>query len=148
MIRMKIYNSGQSLFEVVVAIGIVSGILVGIISLATHSVNNSIFSRDKSQAQVYTQEALEWLRGQRDMGWDSFASHSNGSGITWCMDNLAWGNSGPCGSNETISSTNFRRQAELKTESPDEIFITVSTIWESGGRSHKAQASTKLNNWK
>ncbi len=139
---------GQSLFEVVVAIGIVSAILVGVMSLATHSISNSTFSREQALAQTYTQEAVEWLRGQRDADWDTFIGHASSTGTAWCLQTLSWDNSGACGVSETISGTNFRRQVELSIISMDEIEVVVGTSWEGKGGQHKSEVTTKLNNWK
>ncbi len=144
---MKKNYTGQSLFEVVVAIGIVSAILVGIMSLAAHSLSNATFSRDQAMAQTYNQEALEWLRGERDKDWAAFAGYSSYSGADWCLQTLGWDNSGFCSSTETIPGTNFRRQVQLSSVSTDEIMVTVSTYWEGRGGLHKAQTYTKLNNW-
>ncbi len=139
---------GQSLFEVVVAIGIVSAILVGVMSLATDSISNSTFSREQALAQTYTQEAIEWLRGQRDMDWDTFLGHASGGGTVWCLQTLSWDNSGACSLSETIPGTNFRRQVNLSTVTMDEVRVVVSTYWEGTGGQHKAEVTTKLNNWK
>jgi len=144
----KNISQGQSLFEVVVAIGIVSAILVGVMSLATHSISNSTFSREQALAQTYTQEAVEWLRGERDMNWDTFSANSSGTGQTWCLSALSWGNAGSCSPSEVISGTNFAREATLTMVNQDEIHVLVSTSWEGKGGQHEARIQTKLNNWK
>lgn len=73
---------GQSLFELVVAIGIVGLVLVAIVSVATISVRNTTFSKEQSLASRYTQQAMEWLRGQRDTDWDDFKGRGSASGTT------------------------------------------------------------------
>ena len=75
MNKKKITNFGQSLFEVVFAVAIAAMILVGIVSLATTSTRNSIFSRNNSQATKYAQEVVEWLREERDKDWINLSSH-------------------------------------------------------------------------
>ena len=57
---------GQSLFEVVVALALCALIIIAVVSLATNSIQNSNFSKNKSVAASYAQEAMEWLRGQKD----------------------------------------------------------------------------------
>ena len=67
-------QSGQSLFELVVAIAISALIIVAMVSLAVNSIQNSNFAKNKALASSYAQEAMEWLRGQRDSGVDAFIS--------------------------------------------------------------------------
>ena len=40
-------NKGQSMFEVVIALFIIAMIIVGVVSLTTVSVSNSVFSKIK-----------------------------------------------------------------------------------------------------
>jgi Tfp pilus assembly protein PilV len=91
---------GQSLFEVLVAVGISALILLGVVSLATSSVRNSNFSKNNSQATKYTQEEMEWLREQRDADWSAFMSSVGGGG---CSGTLSWG--GNCSINPTFIRT-------------------------------------------
>jgi Tfp pilus assembly protein PilV len=74
--KLQITNlgKGQSLFEVVVAVAISALIIVAIVSLAINSIQNSDYSRNKTLASTYSQQATEWLRGQRDSGPDAFFS--------------------------------------------------------------------------
>lgn len=147
---MKKFFFGQSLFELVVAIGIVGLILVAIISVATVSVRNTTFSKEQAVATRYTQQAMEWLRGQRDTDWDSFKARGTASGVTWCLNNLNWSSAGGCG-NRTIANTNYKREAELVYNAAavsDEVRVTVVTSWEGSSGVHEARASTTLTNWK
>jgi Tfp pilus assembly protein PilV len=91
---MKITNleRGQSLFEVVVAVAITALIIVAIVSLAVNSIQNSNYSRNKTSSSTYSQQATEWLRGQRDIDpgdfFGTYATVLAPSG--YCLPTLAW----------------------------------------------------------
>ena len=59
-------NKGQSLFEVVFAVGIAGLIVTGIVSLANRTLGNSNTSRDRSLASRYAQDMTDCLRELRD----------------------------------------------------------------------------------
>ena len=61
-------NSGQSFFEVIIALALVSIVLVSLVMLAAVSVRTTTFARTKNNATRLTQEAIEWARSQRAVG--------------------------------------------------------------------------------
>ena len=67
--------SGQSLFEVVIAIGVAAMILVGAVSLSTTSLRNTNFSKNNALATKYAQEGSEFIRQKRDEGWDTYMTN-------------------------------------------------------------------------
>lgn len=141
-------NQGQSLFELVVAIGITGLVLVAIMSLAVKSLANATYSKNKTLATRHTQEAMEWLRAQRDISWSVFTSQASPNpGKTYCLSNLSF-TSGACG--PTIPNTIFTRQAVLVYYSgpPEKVEATVTTSWFSSlDRQHQSRAATVFTNW-
>ena len=146
--------SGQSLFEIVVAIAMVALITVAIVGLATVSVRNSSFSEEKTSANFYTQEAIEWLRRYRDeQGWFYF---SEKVGI-WCFPTVSesdWeGNASSelCVSTEPgdhIGSTVFLRNVTLSEgDLSDTIDVDVDVYWEDSKGAHNAKISTTFSKW-
>ncbi|MFC1710226.1 prepilin-type N-terminal cleavage/methylation domain-containing protein [Patescibacteria group bacterium] len=110
---------GQSLFEVVIALAVVSLVAVAIVGLATVSVKNSTYSDDKTSANFYAQESIEWLRQFRDENtWADF--YVNGDvapdGKTWCLPKVTevvWDDNaseGTCNADDIIDGTNFTRE--------------------------------------
>lgn len=83
---------GQSLFELVVAIAISALIITAMVSLATNSIKNSNFSKNKAVASTYAQQATEWLRGQRDSDVSLFIvrATSGSSPAGYCLPDLTW----------------------------------------------------------
>ncbi len=145
-------NKGQSLFELIVAVAFISLVVLAVIGLATKSIDNSSFSRNRTLASRYTQSAVEWLRSQRDNDWNAFASRAQG-GRTWCLRTLtSFNNPGPCGSGEYVLGTNnFWREAILDYNPgpPPRVEATVITSWRgSSDKIHESRATTVFTNWK
>jgi Tfp pilus assembly protein PilV len=141
-------RKGQSLFEVVFALGVIGIVMVGIVALATTSIRNASFSRNQSVATRYMQEGVEWLREQRDLDWDTFRSYA---GNTWCLNGsplASWGAAGGCGGG-TISGTIFTREVALSQISvtPPIIEADVTVVWQDAQGLHDARTVTRLTSW-
>lgn len=139
---------GQSLLEVVVAVGISALILVAVASLAAGSVRTSSYNRNNAIATKYAQEALEWLRTQRDEDWSDFINNIVSGG---CSGSFSWG--GDC----TIDPV-FNRSASFlcsasSVEMPcnasaDTVDVTVSVTWTDAQGIHEVRSATKFTNWR
>lgn len=140
-------NKGQSLFEVVIALAVISMIIIGVVILGTNSIRNSSFARDKTLATRYAQEGTEWARGQRDNSWSTFYSHATDS-PTWCLSSLSWGNRGNCGTNDVISGTPFQRQLIFSIIDADNIQVSIKVSWSDGSGTHDVTSVTIFTNWK
>ncbi|MEJ2347576.1 MAG: hypothetical protein P8Y17_00035 [Patescibacteria group bacterium] len=146
----KFSNYGQSLFEVVIALGLATLIIVAIVSLATNSIRNTSFSRDKTISTRYTQEATEWLRGQRDEDWDAFITNVTfcpAPPYTQCLDTLSWGDCGSCGSDELIENR-FTREVSFSDITADSVSMEVKVSWSDSQGSHEVRNSTTLTDWR
>lgn len=64
---------GQSLIEVLVALGIISVVITGVATIVTQSLSNTQFSKDQNTATKYAQEGLETVRSIRDRDYTAFA---------------------------------------------------------------------------
>lgn len=129
----------------VVALGVVTLITVGIVILATDSIRNSTFSKNKTLASRYAQEVIEWLRQERDKSSSDFANYTVIP--TYCFDNLSWSNIGPCGSDEFISNTNLTREVNftsslLSGKNLLEVLVVVS--WSDSQGVHEARSTTNF----
>lgn len=144
-------NKGQSLFEVVVAIGISALIIVAVVSLVTNSIRNATFSKNKSLASKYAQDAIEWLRGQRDLNASTF---QNNSLITnWCLSDLSWAHSAKCDPTvDFIGDTIFIRDLTFSTP-PDPsgktiTYATVTVSWVDSQGTHSVISATEFTDWR
>jgi Tfp pilus assembly protein PilV len=70
-------NKGQSLIEIVVAVGIIAVVLVGVSDLITRSLGLSSFQAKKNEATNIAQSQLNKYRQARDMEPTRFFSADN-----------------------------------------------------------------------
>lgn len=64
---------GQSLIEVLIALGIISMVITGVATIVTQSLTNAQFSKEQDTATKYAQEGLETVRSIRDQNYNAFA---------------------------------------------------------------------------
>lgn len=143
-LRVRHTQSGQTVFELVVVLAIVGLLITGIVSVVTLSVRNSSFSRDQSASSRYSQEALEWVRQERDKSWSTFQSKS---GQTYCMKQLSWSSASTCGSSDTIADTPFLRTVTLENQDANSVLVEVVVSWQDSQGSHQSRLSTVLTDW-
>lgn len=145
-------EKGQSLFEVVVAIAVSAIIIVALVALAANSIRNATFARNKTIAARYSEEATEWLRGQRDSNTEVFFDNTATSS-TWCFPNLADWPVGPSASCDTkISGTIFTRTIEFVSEliGGTKTLITADVIvtWDDAQGTHEVRSATNFTDWR
>ncbi len=138
-------ESGQALLELVVILMVLGLIITAVIGVVTNSVRNARFAKDQAQASRYAQEALEWIRGQRDTAWVNLQSRTD---RTYCMQALSWAISSACNSGQTIAGTNFVRNVSLATVDSSTVSIDVNVSWIDSMGSHQARQSTYLTKWR
>lgn len=143
---------GQSMFELLAAVAVVAVALIALISLSTQAVGDTTSSRSRTQATRYSQEALEWVREQRDLDWNDFYDYTGGVKTTYCLQTLAvteFDISGSCDQvNDRLTDTIFWREVTLDPTSADVVEVDVLTRWEDGSGIHSSRAATVLTNWK
>lgn len=149
-------ESGQSLYELVVAIAISALIVVAMVSLAVNSIQNSNFSRNKALASTYAQQALEWLRGQRDKNTSVFIANAGaiaGSHSVWCLSDIStdtkgWSISHACGTGDLIAGTPFTREVTFTiTTAPSGNKIVETDVivsWRDSQGFHEVRSDTNL----
>jgi len=141
-------EKGQSLFEVVLALAVAALIIIAIVALATISIRNANFSRNQSLTTRYAQEAIEWLRGQRDEDWDAFAARA----LTplWCLKSLSWTDAkiGECGSSDFIFDTIFKREISFTILDASNIDTAVKVYWEDAQGLHETKTVTTFTDWR
>ena len=144
--NIKKYTKGQSLFEVVVAISISALIITGIVAYTSNSIQNSSYSRDKTLASIYVQEANEWLRQERDQNSQVFSTKATPES-RYCLAGLDWNTVGFCG-DRVIPDTKFTRDLYFPTcdtcpSGSVEVEVTVS--WEDSKGDHEVTSLTDLS---
>lgn len=143
---MKLNKQGTSLFELIIATLVVSIVLIALVSLATKSVSLTTFSRDKTRANRYAEELVEWLRGERDSGWAAFVGRAGTA--RWCMRSLAWSQGSTCSTNDVISGTPFTRDLNLTITGGNTVTAVVSVKWQDQSGTHETRTTNVYTNWK
>ncbi|KKT33852.1 MAG: hypothetical protein UW21_C0007G0014 [Candidatus Woesebacteria bacterium GW2011_GWB1_44_11b] len=138
-------QKGQSLFEVIVAMAIVTMILTAVVALAATSIRNTTSSRNEATATRLAQEAIEWLRGERDASWQIFANNSLTP--TWCFETLSWSKAGPCTAGDEVAGTIFRRGANFANAGTS-VEASVVVSWADAQGDHEVRTSTLFTDWR
>ncbi len=139
-------NKGQSMFEVVLALFIITMIIVAVVILSTASISNSLFSRNKTLANKYSQEAIEWLRSQRESNSATFITSANTP--IYCLNSLVFTNVGLCSDAEIITGTIFKRELTFSKSvisTKNIISATIVTSWSDSKGLHQARAVTNFS---
>ncbi len=151
-------NTGQTLIETVVIVGLVVFVLVAVVAGLVIAIKNSGFSNNQAVATKYAQETIEQFQSQRQqLGWESFYEilSVDGNEITYCLsegiasseafDNLI---DGACEIDETIEDTPFIRQAEVVVHSTEEISVTSTVEWSEADQNKQAHVVHTFYQWK
>jgi type II secretory pathway pseudopilin PulG len=139
--------SGQSLFEVTVTLMIVSLVVTAIAGLAVLSIKSSSFSRNKTLATRYVQQANEWIRAEKDADWGLFLKNV-GNHPDLCLQTLDWeGQPQFCLSNYFIEGTNLMRKVHFYgTSTVGSVEVDVSVSWTDNNGEHESNSVTYLTN--
>lgn len=148
------FSKGQTLIEVIVAIGLVVLVLLTLVSALTLAVRNNTFAKDQVLARNRSREVLEWLRSTRDqMGWDAFISMINVDSppVDYCLSTLpadidatkAMSNQA-CSSSAVIPGTKYVRDLILNVVSDSEVDAQVIVSWTDGGKLHQSESTLIL----
>lgn len=140
-------QSGQSIFEVVLAVGIVTVVLISIVGLVAVTQRNTNAAKTRAEASRSAQEALEWIRQERDTNWTAFYNRTAIN--TYCLDTLSWGNSNSCGNNELVTDKGFIREVVFTRDpNPNAVKTEVRVRWTDGQGTHDLRSTTQFTNWK
>lgn len=152
-------NQGFTLIEVLVATSIVIMVLVGISSGVSFAVKNTRFSQEKALSVRYAQEALEWVRSQRDqIGWQGFFSVLDEEGpnqFYYCLPSLPSDISGfraltsqTTGDCSLIDGTSFDRRLQIVIVNGTEIGFTSTIVWQDASQQYETSLNTTLREWR
>jgi Tfp pilus assembly protein PilV len=145
---MKIKStSGQSLIEVLTALAVVLLVLVALIRATTISMRSGGVSKAQAQATGYAQEAIEWIRAERDKDWDEVSTRVG----TFCLnlEPLDWPlTAGDC--SDFGLAGRFKREATLTSVggAGNQVEVKVVVSWQEAGGEHQSVLTTYLTNWR
>lgn len=147
--RSVLHNQGQSIYEVILAIGIVTSVLVAIVTLVVITQKNALLAKNRAEGLRLIQEASEWLRSERNADWNLF--YTNAANATWCLNDLSWANTGGCTTSEFVTGMEpFRRQVTFtRATLPNglQVKADIDILWLDQQGSHTTRSSTYFTNW-
>src|SRR5258708_38010937 len=138
-------SKGQSLFEVVIAMALISIVLITLVAMASVSIRAAVFSRNQTQASRFTEQASEWLRSEKDASWTVFNTHALTK--NWCLDSLYWQKAIICSTNDIISGTIFTRSLKFTINADSSISADLQTSWLDAQGTHAVTTSIIFTNW-
>lgn len=136
-------QSGQSLVELVIAIGVVVLVISSVAFLVIDSYVSGRLSKEITQANFLAEEGMEAVRSIRDNSWDDLSPGTYGlavSGNNWILQGLQ----------EDISSqlNEGTRTITIEEIDPDRKRITSQVDWKFiEARPQQVQLITYLTNW-
>jgi len=141
-------SQGQSLVEVLVAVGAMSLLLVSLLSLISLSVRNSRLAKDRTQALSLAQGGIELMRAYRDYSWTDFSGSAGGTKYdlpgAWVVED---GLSTACNESTYTINNVYRRCVEIQGIDAQEMSINVEVSWQEGNQVHQAIQETRLSVW-
>ncbi|MFZ5932782.1 MAG: PulJ/GspJ family protein [Patescibacteria group bacterium] len=144
-------ETGQSLFEIMLALAISTLIIVAIVVLTSNAIRNTTFSKNKTLATRYSQEATEWLRGERDTDFTAFESRA--ATPLYCFPALSWASAtvGACGSGQEITDTIFKREISFSgsvVNGKTLVEAGVKVYWTDSQGLHEVRSVTNFSDWR
>lgn len=148
MRRTRVTQSGQTLLELVVALGVVAVVLMGLVSAVTSSLRYGQASRFRSRSVKYAQEGIELTRKLRDANtWDVFAAYSGTGTKSWCLsESGVWSADDGTGCSMAAGSL-FRRSVSFTWNDPV-MEVTSVTSWGEHVSSTTVTLKTFFSAWR
>jgi len=156
--KRKKRNTGQSLIEVIIVVGIMTILYTSITNLNSYSIKIGTLNKQKIEAGGVAQQALERIRNIRDTNlkngydFDKDINTNTSNKIVSYKDssNLEKGFKLVPGNEEILGNfkrqTTFKRQITAEKISNEEIKITATVKWANDKKEIKI--SNYLTNWK
>lgn len=146
----ELKKSGFSLIEVLIFITVISLFFVSAAAVVSVVVKNMKVNEHKILGTRFAQEAVEWLRSEKEVDWNAFAERapSSGTPVEYCLNSLAW-NSMPC---DYSLKTLYQRTVTLKSiESVGgykyQVDVSVLVKWNEPGRAYSIPINTTFSIW-
>lgn len=132
-------SKGQSLVEVVIAVGAMSVLLVALLSLMSLSLRNSRLAKDRARAVALASEGVELMRAYRDYNWNQFLNLADGSNYdlpdNWVVED---GLSADCVSSERCVRLDL---------AGGQVEVSVTVSWREGSQTFSTNQVTQLALW-
>ena len=140
----KSHILGFTLVEILIFVTLISIIFVTFSALTAVSINKEQVNEHKILSSHYGEELREWMRGQKEIDWDSFVSTKMG---TWCFNTepvTTWPQTQGACSSYGLKSL-FKREATLTANSDNtQVNELLTLTWSEGSNIFHVPLSTLL----
>ena len=153
-------RGGTTLLEVIFTIAVIGMVLGALITAVNYGLSNAQYARNKALATKYGQEAVEWLREQRNLNWyelyDNKSCPSSVGCVSYCLPDLStlvdfsyWPSPVACSAGAVITDQFllFHREMILVRDGTDKITVQVRVFWQQGNRDSEITLNTYLTRW-
>lgn len=126
-------NKSFSLVEVLVFIAVLGLFFVAALSVATFNLKNMKIQEHKILATRYAEEAVEWVKQEKEDDWSVFIIRGSLIGITYCLNSLNWSNlPNPC---DYSLGTIYKRELVIKNSGlpVNQVETTITVYWQDMG---------------
>lgn len=144
-------RAGQSLLEVLTALGVAVLIITGLVALAVYGLRNAQHGKNTETATRLTGQATEQVRTVRDrQAWTVFRTYSINScfqvnNLSWTLQQVACG-----GTQLSGEFSNFLREIRLTDRSDasgEGRLVTVTVFWTDSQGLNQVKTDTILTQW-
>ena len=129
--------SGFSLVEVLVFTAVLGLFFVAAMSVVTFNIKNMKIQEHKIIATRYAEEAVEWLKQEKEDDWSEFIKKDNNpSGCkTFCLNNLeeGWSHQVPPSCDYGLGTIYKRELLITNSSSLDNIDSIITVSWQDMG---------------
>lgn len=118
----------QVLVELMLAFAVAMVAILALVQSSTKSLSNATVSKYETQATQYANEAIDWLRAQKNVNWINFNNRK--SNRYYCLNTIDWNTTGDCGN--TTMTTSFGRYVDLYGS--DDTVIKAKVVVKRDGK--------------
>lgn len=140
----KSANFGFTFIEILIFVTLISLIFITFSALTAVSISRERVNEHKILSTHYSEELREWLRGQKEVDWDTLVTSKMG---TWCFNIepvSQWPTlSGICTGYDLNSI--YKREAILSVNADNSaVTVLITTSWRDGSNMFQVPLSTRL----
>lgn len=154
---MKIKKNGFTLTEVLIFLSLFSIFFIAAASVVVIILNNMKLQEHKILAVKYSQDLLEWLRGEKEKDWLTFVNKGNIVGVVYCFsstnieENWPIPNQ-PCENYQYLSPPIFKREAILTNNAGNpyettSVQIEINVSWIENNKKYNVPIKTVFTIW-
>ncbi len=141
------FKSSFTLIEILVFVTILTLFFISAVTVTTYFLQTIKSQEYKILATHYVEEAVEWLKSEKEKDWEEFSSYDlSGNGTVYCLNDLNFNNLGSC-ENFSLANSLFKRELVIKNiGSPvNQVETVVTVYWREKNTENKVFVKSVFN---